>query len=61
MMLGKADYLELIPDNATPLNERSAALYSMVQDLIAFGSWLLVLPNFVPISLLVTMESVRFI
>ena len=26
MMLGKADYLELIPDNETPLNERSAAL-----------------------------------
>jgi phospholipid-transporting ATPase len=32
-----------------------------LQDIILFGSWILILPNFVPISLLITLDTVRYI
>ncbi|OMJ85922.1 hypothetical protein SteCoe_12625 [Stentor coeruleus] len=42
------------------LNENSSTSDAMVQFVIQFFSWMLIFTNFVPISLLVTLEMVRF-
>jgi magnesium-transporting ATPase (P-type) len=59
MMTGKADYLQF--SSSEGLREREKDAREFVQDVIQFGSWILVLPNFVPISLLITLDTVRYI
>jgi phospholipid-transporting ATPase len=43
------------------LNAPERDAREFLQDIILFGSWILILPNFVPISLLITLDTVRYI
>jgi len=59
MMLQQANYLQFASDEGLNAPERDAREF--LQDIILFGSWILILPNFVPISLLITLDTVRYI
>lgn len=59
MMLRQANYLQFASDEGLHAPERDAREF--LQDIILFGSWILILPNFVPISLLITLDTVRYI
>lgn len=59
MMLGRSDYLEFQSNEGLLTQEQSAQ--EILQDIIQLGRWMLVLPNFMPISLLITLDTVRYI
>jgi len=60
--LGKSEYLMLAEETIVEMQTKEEYnMQMLVLGLTRAGRWLLILSNFVPISLIVTVESVRFL